>query len=56
VSAFAAETVSELLITELAVIVGYSSPLRGVRPMPFAIVRSRISACPLRRSPEHSRP
>jgi hypothetical protein len=47
---------SELLITELAVIVSYSSPLRGVKPMASPIVRSRISAYPLRRSPEHSRP
>jgi hypothetical protein len=46
---------SDLPSTELAVIVSYSSPLRGVKPMASPIVRSRISACPLRRSSEHAR-
>jgi hypothetical protein len=47
---------TDLPITELAVIVRYSSPLRGVKPMALPIEWSRISACPLRRSPKHARP
>jgi hypothetical protein len=47
---------SDLPITGLAVIVSCSSPLRRVKPMALPIEWSRISAYPLRRSPEHSRP
>jgi hypothetical protein len=47
---------SVLLVPELSDIVSCSSPLRRVKPMACPIVRSRISAYPLRRSPEHSRP